>query len=269
MISVGGKEFRTLADRFYVNGQQVQEAYVNGEKVYPEDDQYVCMLTGHTESNTDTGPFVGSMSITWYLTIMSKQPMKVEQSTGGGITLFVKGPNGRRMDHPHSGCPSECDYDYHASVMVVVNGNLKVRNSDYKVEQAVRTLLNRINAGMVIDLGAYESHTYANGGIIVYPDGTQTHTFEQTVFDYRALRAYGADIDLEPKLQEINSSYTPLNGWVEVRGFDMTTPAPYQYFNRIYPSNRISLCAAWMQNENTRVTYRNFDDDGNIIEQAV
>ena len=36
MIEVGGKEFRTLADKFYVNGRQVLRAEVDGSVVYPD-----------------------------------------------------------------------------------------------------------------------------------------------------------------------------------------------------------------------------------------
>jgi len=37
MILVGGKEFRTLQDEFFVNGSKCVEAYVNDVKVYPEE----------------------------------------------------------------------------------------------------------------------------------------------------------------------------------------------------------------------------------------
>lgn len=37
MIVVNGAKYRTLADKFYVNGARVYEAYANGVKVYPED----------------------------------------------------------------------------------------------------------------------------------------------------------------------------------------------------------------------------------------
>ncbi len=36
MIVVGGKKYRTLLDNFYVNGDKVMAAYVNGVQVYPE-----------------------------------------------------------------------------------------------------------------------------------------------------------------------------------------------------------------------------------------
>lgn len=36
MIEVGGKQFRTLADKFYVNGKQVLKAEVDGSVVYPD-----------------------------------------------------------------------------------------------------------------------------------------------------------------------------------------------------------------------------------------
>lgn len=40
MIVVNGREYRTLQDVIYANGRQVLEAYVNGQKVYPDDDRF-------------------------------------------------------------------------------------------------------------------------------------------------------------------------------------------------------------------------------------
>lgn len=40
-IIIGGKEYRTLADKLYVNGGLLKEAYVNGSKVYPACGRYV------------------------------------------------------------------------------------------------------------------------------------------------------------------------------------------------------------------------------------
>lgn len=47
-IEVAGKRFVTLADEFFVNGSKVYEAYVNGVKVYPEDESLEYWVTGES-----------------------------------------------------------------------------------------------------------------------------------------------------------------------------------------------------------------------------
>lgn len=52
MIVANGHRYRTLADKFYVNGSQVKEAYVNGIKVYPETGHYATLLCATTIVDT-------------------------------------------------------------------------------------------------------------------------------------------------------------------------------------------------------------------------
>jgi hypothetical protein len=38
VISIGGKDYKTLSDPIFVNGKRIKEVYVNDKKVYPETD---------------------------------------------------------------------------------------------------------------------------------------------------------------------------------------------------------------------------------------
>lgn len=49
-IEVAGNRFVTLADEFFVNGAKVYEAYANGVKVYPDEEEpYSDLLEGYVE----------------------------------------------------------------------------------------------------------------------------------------------------------------------------------------------------------------------------
>lgn len=53
-IIVAGKEFRTLSDEFFANGEKVLEAWADGVKVYPDDaggDKWVIKFRGEEDGN--------------------------------------------------------------------------------------------------------------------------------------------------------------------------------------------------------------------------
>ena len=63
-ILVGGRRYRTLDDRLYVGGSQVQEVYANGVKVYPEKIDFdttglfVARFRGRVARTQKPGPFI-------------------------------------------------------------------------------------------------------------------------------------------------------------------------------------------------------------------
>ena len=56
MISIGGKDYKTLSDPIFVNGKRIKEVYVNDKKVYPESYEFPNYDGSNYHCNTSRNP---------------------------------------------------------------------------------------------------------------------------------------------------------------------------------------------------------------------